>query len=221
MEPGQPAWRPQRPMKISPELFQLLAACLEYSRQSEGAFDITVGPLMKVWGFYKGTGHLPHRAEVAAAMARVGYRHIHLDAAARHGVVRPAGRGDGPRRHRQRLRRGPDGGSFETKRRRPPRWWRAPAAAFMGWGRRPSQPQGWAVEIKDPWEHAKTVAEVFLKDMSHVHFGQLREVFPGGRPHLRPHHGPAHGISGAGQRIGFGRWRRAPSIARRGPNRIL
>ncbi len=55
----------EKPMRISPELFQLLSACLEYSRESEGAFDISVGPLMKVWGFYKGTGHLPHRAEVA------------------------------------------------------------------------------------------------------------------------------------------------------------
>ena len=53
-----------KPVRISTELFQLLAACVEYSRESDGAFDITVGPLMKVWGFYKGTGHLPHRAEV-------------------------------------------------------------------------------------------------------------------------------------------------------------
>ena len=43
-------------MKVSAELFDLLSACVEYSRQSEGAFDITVGPLMKVWGFYKGSG---------------------------------------------------------------------------------------------------------------------------------------------------------------------
>ena len=71
----------RHPVRVSPELFQLLAACQEYSRQSEGAFDISVGPLMKVWGFYKGTGHLPHRAEVMAAMQSVGYRHVHLDPA--------------------------------------------------------------------------------------------------------------------------------------------
>ena len=41
----------QGPMKISPELFEILSRCLEYSRESEGAFDISVGPLMKVWGF--------------------------------------------------------------------------------------------------------------------------------------------------------------------------
>src|SRR3954470_10496947 len=32
------------PVKVSPELFRLLSACLDYSRESEGAFDITVGP---------------------------------------------------------------------------------------------------------------------------------------------------------------------------------
>ena len=40
------------PVKVSTELFQLLSACVAYSRESEGAFDITVGPLMKLWGFY-------------------------------------------------------------------------------------------------------------------------------------------------------------------------
>ncbi|HEX4808117.1 MAG TPA: FAD:protein FMN transferase, partial [Bryobacteraceae bacterium] len=44
----------QRPVRISEELFRLLAACVEYSRESAGTFDISVGPLMKVWGFYKG-----------------------------------------------------------------------------------------------------------------------------------------------------------------------
>src|SRR5438270_5957244 len=71
----------ERPVKVSPELFRLLSACQEYSREGEGAFDITVGPLMKVWGFYNGSGHLPHRAEIQAALTKVGYRHILLDAA--------------------------------------------------------------------------------------------------------------------------------------------
>jgi thiamine biosynthesis lipoprotein len=36
----------QRPVPVSRELFDLLSACLDYSRRSEGAFDISVGPLM-------------------------------------------------------------------------------------------------------------------------------------------------------------------------------
>src|SRR5437764_1588889 len=76
----------ERPVVVSPELLRLLAACVEYSRESDGAFDITVGPLMKVWGFYKGTGHLPHKPEIQAALTKVGYRHLQLDATA--GTVR-------------------------------------------------------------------------------------------------------------------------------------
>ena len=52
----------EKPFRATPETFHFLEMCMEYSRQSDGAFDITVGPLMKVWGFYKGTGRLPHRA---------------------------------------------------------------------------------------------------------------------------------------------------------------
>src|SRR5207245_24268 len=73
----------ERPVQVTPELFDLLSACVEYSRESEGAFDITVGPLMKVWGFYKGTGRLPHRAEVRTALERVGYHNVLLDRAGR------------------------------------------------------------------------------------------------------------------------------------------
>jgi thiamine biosynthesis lipoprotein len=44
------------PVKADPELFDLLEASLGYSRASAGAFDITVGPLMRAWGFFRGEG---------------------------------------------------------------------------------------------------------------------------------------------------------------------
>ena len=69
----------ERPVRVSQELFELLDACVEYSRRTEGAFDITVGPLVRVWGFYKGSGRLPHRAEIRGAMAKVGYQKVQLD----------------------------------------------------------------------------------------------------------------------------------------------
>ena len=70
----------KEPAKISPELFELLSSCLAYSRESEGAFDIAVGPLMKLWGFYKGSGRLPSPSQVAAVLPKLGYRNVHLDA---------------------------------------------------------------------------------------------------------------------------------------------
>jgi thiamine biosynthesis lipoprotein len=71
-----------RPVKVSPELFKLLSDCIEYSRLSDGAFDITVGPLMKAWGFFMDEGRLARPQEVAEALRRVGYRHVRLEPSA-------------------------------------------------------------------------------------------------------------------------------------------
>ncbi len=73
----------ERPVAVSGEVFRLLQACRAYSRASGGAFDITVGPLLKLWGFYRGSGRVPHRAEIRTALARVGYEKVILDPAQR------------------------------------------------------------------------------------------------------------------------------------------
>jgi thiamine biosynthesis lipoprotein len=67
------------PVAVDPELFDFLAESLRYSRESDGAFDITVGPLMKAWGFFRGGGRVPDSAELAALKDEVGYRHVLLD----------------------------------------------------------------------------------------------------------------------------------------------
>jgi len=74
------------PIAVEPELADLLAVCLRWSRDSDGAFDATVGPLMKAWGFFRGEGRLPDAAELEAARALVGYRHVAVDRA-RHTVA--------------------------------------------------------------------------------------------------------------------------------------
>ena len=67
------------PVTVEPELFDFIAESLRYSRESDGAFDITVGPLMKTWGFFRGGGRLPSDAEIVEVRARVGYGHVVLD----------------------------------------------------------------------------------------------------------------------------------------------
>ena len=47
------------PVRVSPPLFQLLARASDLHRETDGAFDITVGPLMRCWGFMRDTGRLP------------------------------------------------------------------------------------------------------------------------------------------------------------------
>ena len=74
------------PVAVVPELVDVLAECLRWSRDSDGAFDVTVGPLMKAWGFFRDEGRLPEEREIQAALAVVGQRHVVLDR--EHGTVR-------------------------------------------------------------------------------------------------------------------------------------
>jgi thiamine biosynthesis lipoprotein len=74
------------PVAVDPELLDFLAECLRRSRESDGAFDVTVGPLMKAWGFFRGDGRVPGTEELGQVLERVGYRHVVLDRAA--GTVR-------------------------------------------------------------------------------------------------------------------------------------
>jgi FAD:protein FMN transferase len=72
----------QGPVVVDQELFDLIAESVRYSRESEGAFDITVGPLMKTWGFFMGKGKVPADDELEKLKARIGYQHVIMDAAA-------------------------------------------------------------------------------------------------------------------------------------------
>lgn len=73
----------QHPVAVDPELFDFLAEALRYGRASGGTFDITVGPLMKAWGFFRGEGRMPADEALAAARRHVGGSHVRLDPASR------------------------------------------------------------------------------------------------------------------------------------------
>ncbi|MEP6914792.1 MAG: FAD:protein FMN transferase, partial [Acidobacteriota bacterium] len=71
------------PVAVDAELFDFIREALRYQRQSEGTFDITVGPLMKAWGFFRGEGRMPAAGELTAARRNVGGDHVVLHAADR------------------------------------------------------------------------------------------------------------------------------------------
>jgi FAD:protein FMN transferase len=71
----------RHPVTVEPELFDFIADAMRYNRESAGAFDITVGPLMKAWGFFGGEGRMPSDDELAAARRHVGAAHVVLNAA--------------------------------------------------------------------------------------------------------------------------------------------
>jgi thiamine biosynthesis lipoprotein len=67
------------PVAVPRELYDFIAESLRYGRESGGAFDVTVGPLMKAWGFFRGGGRVPASDEIAGLRERVGYEHVILD----------------------------------------------------------------------------------------------------------------------------------------------
>jgi thiamine biosynthesis lipoprotein len=67
------------PVKVNDSTFDIIKTSLDYSKQSGGAFDITVAPLVKLWGFYDQKYRVPSPEEVAAARSLVDYRKVLLD----------------------------------------------------------------------------------------------------------------------------------------------
>lgn len=74
------------PVRVDPRVVALLQRCAEVSRLTEGAFDVTVGPLMSAWGFTNGGGAPPGAERLARARDLVGMSAVELDPAA--GTVR-------------------------------------------------------------------------------------------------------------------------------------
>lgn len=67
------------PVRVEPALFSLLQRCRDLSAATGGAFDITVAPLMRAWGFVTRAGAVPDDRVLAEARALVGVSQLHLD----------------------------------------------------------------------------------------------------------------------------------------------
>jgi thiamine biosynthesis lipoprotein len=67
------------PVRVESGLFGLLKIAVDLHRDSEGAFDITSGPLSKLWGFYRRRGQFPDQVALQEALTRIGTHLIELD----------------------------------------------------------------------------------------------------------------------------------------------
>lgn len=164
------------PVPVSKELFDLLELCDDYSRKSEGSFDMTVGPLMQVWGFYKGSGHLPHQAEVRTALDRIGYAQVQLDRAkktvhfSRSGLsLDPGGVGKGYAVDRMAaiLRTYGIRSALVS----------GGSSSVYAIGTPPGEPRGWYTRIRDPRDEHRTAAVVYLKNNSVSTSGNYEKFF--------------------------------------------
>jgi thiamine biosynthesis lipoprotein ApbE len=69
----------REPVRVSPEVFALLQRAHSLSAETGGAFDITIAPLVRCWGFMNGSGNVPNDDALAQARANVGMSLVHLN----------------------------------------------------------------------------------------------------------------------------------------------
>lgn len=154
------------PVEVEERLFALLNQALDLYRVTEGAFDITSGPLSKVWGFYRREGRVPTDVEIATTLERVGSKWVELDAQRRTITFRRPGveLNLGAIGKGHALDRGADlmvrdgvqdflihGGT----------------SSILGRGSRGGLPEGqsgWSVALRHPMRPEKRLAEIWLRD---------------------------------------------------------
>ena len=69
----------REPVRVTPPVFALLQQAKNISEETGGAFDITIAPLVRCWGFMGGNGRMPMPDEVATARAKTGMQQVLLD----------------------------------------------------------------------------------------------------------------------------------------------
>lgn len=162
-------------VQVEPELFDFIAECLRYSRESAGAFDITVGPLMKAWGFFRGEGRMPSSAELAVARRAIGYQHVVLNAAERTirfdqaGVELDLGgiaKGYAVDRAVALLKRRGVARALVS----------AGGSTIYGLGAPPGS-NGWEVKLQDPMANEKIATSVRLRDQALSVSGSYEKFF--------------------------------------------
>jgi thiamine biosynthesis lipoprotein len=163
------------PLTIDPEVFSLLQICLDYSKQSGGTFDITVGPLMRAWGFFRGQGRYPAPWELERARKKIGWENVQLDAASRTVHFKVSG---------MELDLGGIGKGYAVDR--VVRILRAAGvkAAFVDAGSStlyamggPPGKKGWLVRVPKPGERSQVISTVILRDESLSTSGSYEKFF--------------------------------------------
>src|SRR5580765_4854723 len=62
----------REPVRVTPAVFALLQHAQQLHHETGGAFDISVAPLVRCWGFMGDTGRMPAPEDVAEARCKVG-----------------------------------------------------------------------------------------------------------------------------------------------------
>ena len=163
-----------------PEVFSLLESALSFSSQTGGAFDVTVGPLMRAWGFFRGQGRLPDTEELNAARDKTGHEKVKLDRTSR--TVRFAV-------PEMEIDLGAIGKGYAVDRAASVLGESGIGAALIDAGsstmyamKSPPGEDGWKVHVPDPQDRSRSISVLSLRDQSISTSGNYEKFFElGGR----------------------------------------
>jgi len=151
-------------VRVAPDLFDLLALSVQIHDETDGAFDITVGPLVRLWRACKEAGRLPSEQEIAQARAAMGVHDIALDAEARTAAFKRPGltldldgllKGYALDRAAEIIRGYGVASALLN----------AGASTMTAIGAPPRR-SGWTVKVRNPYNANEYVAEIAVKDAS-------------------------------------------------------
>jgi thiamine biosynthesis lipoprotein len=151
------------PVRVEKCLFGLLELAARIHRETDGAYDITAGALIKAWGFFRGPRRVPSEEEREAARQRVGMDKVELDAERRTVHFHQPG---------IEINLGSIGKGYALDRmagklrsRGCRRMLLHGGASSVYAGECPDEEQrGWQVAILHPWDRSRRLARVWLRD---------------------------------------------------------
>jgi thiamine biosynthesis lipoprotein len=153
----------EQPVVVEERLFELFALAAKLHRETSGAFDITTGPLIKAWGFFKRQGRVPTPQERQLALAQVGMKWIELSSQDRSVRFRKPemeinlgsiGKGYALDRAAERLR----------ARQVASALLHGGGSSVVAVGCQPNEPRGWPVGIRHPWREGASLGMIYLQD---------------------------------------------------------
>ncbi len=193
---------PYAPVVVEERLFALLQLAARITAETDGAFDISAGALVKAWGFFRGPRRVPSDAERQAALERTGMQHV---------VLTPEQRSVRYLRPGLEINLGSIGKGYAVDRMAEllRDEYKIPAFLLHGGhssvyakGTPDGDPRGWAVGLKHPWDEDRRLGQVWLRDRAlGTSASTFRHLEYNGRKlghNLDPRSGwPAEGIASA------------------------
>jgi thiamine biosynthesis lipoprotein len=157
-------YAPTTSVPVEPRLFELLTLAARLSEETDGAFDISVGALIKAWGFYRRRGRVPSEQERAEVRKCIGMkrvrlgpeqRTVHYDVPGLEINLGSIGKGYALDRAAELLRR---------------RWsihsglLHGGHSSILALGSEPGRSDGWAVGVRHPWAPEERLGMLRVRD---------------------------------------------------------